>query len=82
MTSTPLLQSLITAAPVRRRYPAGNAGAQPRATISPAFRPQTQIARRDITLSVRTRGDRHHPRSARAAAFANPASNNQIKPGR
>ena len=49
MTITVQLQSPITAAPVRRRYLAGNGHAQPRASALPST-PKTQIARRDITL--------------------------------
>jgi len=49
MTLTTLSPSPITVS-VRRRYLAGNARAQPRAPVSPAFPPPTQVARRDITL--------------------------------
>ena len=50
MTITPLLQSPITAAPIPRRYLAGNARAQPRSAEGSHQLPKRRIARRDITL--------------------------------
>jgi hypothetical protein len=82
MTITPMLHSPITATPVRCRYLTGNAHDQPRATISPAFHPQTQIARRDITPFGPHSGRPTPPSQRSRGRLTNPASNNKIKRGR
>src|SRR5882762_5673027 len=67
MTDT--LVSLSSAvAPVRCRYLAGNAHAQPTATVSAAFHRQNADRSAQHHLSVRSPGDRQHRRSARSPA--------------
>src|SRR5438132_3415215 len=64
MTDT-LVSLSCAAAPVRCRYLAGNAHAQPTATVSAAFHRQNADRSAQHHLSVRSPGDRQHRRSAR-----------------
>src|SRR3984893_9431143 len=65
MTDT-LVSLSSAAAPVRCRYLAGNAHAQPTATVSAAFHRQNADRSAQHHLSVRSPGDRQHRRSARS----------------
>jgi len=76
MTDT-LVSLSSAAAPVRCRYLAGNAHAQPTATVSAAFHRQNADRSAHIHLSVRSPGDRQHRRSARSPAV--PTRDRKIK---
>src|SRR6478672_8833153 len=76
MTDT-LVSLSSAAAPVRCRYLAGNAHAQPTATVSAAFHRQNADRSAQHHLSVRSPGDRQHRRSARSPTV--PTRDRKIK---